>query len=66
MHLEHKICKELISKKPDTIIYTSLAYRQDKKRRALGLLCKNGFYKKIGGYTYQRTNKLNLKNELEQ
>lgn len=57
MHLEHKICKQFISLKEGTYKYTSLRYRDDKERRALGLLKKEGYFKQLGLFTYQRTNK---------
>jgi len=57
MHLQHKICQQLISLKEGTYKYTSLRYRDDKYRRALGLLRKEGYFIQLGLFTYQRTDK---------
>lgn len=57
MHLKHDKCVMFLKMKPNTIVYTSLRYRDDLKRRALGLLSKEGYYIKIGRFTYKRTNK---------
>lgn len=57
MHLEHRVSQSLIKVKEGAIIYTSLRYRDDKKRRALGLLAKEGYYKKVSRFGYERTNK---------
>jgi len=61
MHLKNEICLRFLSLDEGITVYTSLRYRDDKKRRALGLLTKNGYFKKVHRFTYQRTNKTSRK-----
>jgi len=57
MHLEHKTCKKLISLPKGSVIRTTIRWRDDQIRRALGLLRENGYYKIISKLTYERTTK---------
>ena len=57
MHLEHPLCQRLIKLKEGTTVHTSLRYRDDKQRRALGLLRKEGYFKQLYRFVYKRTNK---------
>jgi hypothetical protein len=58
VHIEHKEARKWLKQPKGTIVYTSLRYRDDYKRRALGLLSYLGYYKKIGRFTYKRTDKI--------
>lgn len=53
-----KTKKHLVSLKEGIDVYTSLAYRQDYRRRALGELKQHGYFKQLSRFHYQRTNKI--------
>ncbi len=52
-----KTIKLLLSIPYNQMYYTSLAYRDDKKRRGLGELKQHGYFEQLSRFVYKRTNK---------
>ena len=53
----NKVKTYLINLKEGTEVYTSLAYRQDYKRRGLNELRSHGYFKQLSRFHFIRTNK---------
>lgn len=49
--------KHLVSLSAGTEVFTSLAYRQDYKRRGLQELKHHGYFEQLGRFHFKRTNK---------
>lgn len=54
----NKTKKYLIGLKPNTEVFTSLAYRQSYKRRGLQELKKYGYFEQLGRFHFKRTDKI--------
>ena len=52
-----KTDKQLISLPVNQVYYTSLRWRDDKKRRSLGKLKDLGYFEQLGRFVYKRTDK---------
>lgn len=54
----NKTKKYLIELKPNTEVFTSLAYSQDYRRRGLHELKQHGYFIQLGRFHFKRTDKL--------
>lgn len=54
----NKTKKKLIALKPNTEVFTSLAYSQDYKRRGLQELKEHGYFIQLSRFHFKRINKL--------
>jgi len=57
-----KTDKFLISLSKNQVFYTSLRYRDDKRRRSLHKLKKLGYFEQISRFGFKRTDKI-IENE---